>query len=54
MACKPEAKSGKPRPEKPVGTEKPWTSWTLAPQDRHLVPKGDELEFQRGTATKPK
>ena len=24
----------------------------MAPQDRHLVPKGDELEFQRGAAAK--
>jgi hypothetical protein len=44
----------KPDPEKPVGPEKPWTPRTLTPQDRHLVPEGDELEFQRSTAPKPK
>ena len=43
-----------PHPEKPVGPEKPWTAWALTPQDRHLVPKGYELQFQRGAATKPK
>ncbi len=32
--------------------EKPRTAWALAPQDRHLVPKGDEFEFQRGAAAK--
>ena len=41
----------KPHPEKPVHGEKPRTAWTLAPQDRHLVSKGDEFEFQRGAAT---
>jgi hypothetical protein len=44
----------KPDPEEPVRTEKPWASWTLASQDCHLVPKGDELKLQRSTATKPK
>ena len=42
----------KPHPEKPVRAEKPRTAWPLAPQDRHLVPKGDEFEFQRGAAAK--
>ena len=43
----------KPYPEKPVGAEEPGTAWAQTPQDRHLVPKGDELQFQRGSATKP-
>ena len=42
----------KPHPEKPVRGEKPRTARALAPQDRHLVPKGDEFEFQRGAAAK--
>src|SRR5712664_252949 len=41
----------KPYPEEPVGPEKPRTSRALAPQDGHLVPKGDELKFQRSAAT---
>ena len=43
----------KPHPEKTVGAEEPRTARALAPQDGHLVPKGDELQFQRGAATKP-
>ena len=48
----PWPKPVKPNPEKPVHAEKPRTAWALAPQDRHLVPKGDEFEFQRGAAAK--
>jgi hypothetical protein len=33
----------KRHPEKTVGAEKPRTARMLAPQDRHLVPKGDEF-----------
>ena len=44
----------KPHPEKTVGAEKLRTAWALAPQDGHLVPKGDELKFQRSTATEAK
>ena len=36
----------KPHPEKPVSAEELRTAWALALQDRYLVPKGDELEFQ--------
>jgi hypothetical protein len=42
----------KPDPQKPVRGEKLRTAWALASQDRHLVPKRDEFEFQRGAATK--
>ena len=44
----------KPHPEKTVGAEKPRTARVLAPQDGHLVPKGDEFQFQRSAATKAK
>jgi hypothetical protein len=44
----------KPHPEKTVGAEKLRTAWALAPQDGHLVPKGDELKFERSTATEVK
>ena len=42
----------KPHPEKPVSAEELRTAWALAPQDRHLVPKGYELQFERRAATK--
>ena len=42
----------KPHPEKPVSGEERRTAWALAPQDRHLVPKGDEFQFERRAATK--
>src|SRR5260370_15346756 len=42
----------KPHPEKTVGAERPRTARVLAPQDGHLVPKGDE--FPRSAATKAK
>jgi hypothetical protein len=42
----------KPHPEKPVRAEELRTAWALAPQDRHLVPKGDEFQFERRAATK--
>ena len=41
-----------PPPEKPVGAEEPGTARAQTPQDRQLVPQGDELQFQRGSATK--
>ena len=44
----------KPHPEKPVRGEKLRAAWALAPQDRYLVPQGDEFEFQRGAAAKAK
>ena len=43
----------KAHPEKTVGAEELGTAWALTPQDRHLVSKGDEFQFQRGAATKP-
>ncbi len=42
----------KPHPEEPVGGEEPKPTWVLPPQDTHLMSKGDELEFQRGAASK--
>ena len=42
----------KPYPEQPVSGEELRPAGALAPQDRHLMPQGDKLEFQRGTATK--
>ena len=44
----------KPHPQKPVRGKKLRTAWALAPQDRYLVPQGDEFEFQRGAAAKAK
>src|SRR5260370_35717665 len=44
----------KPHPEKTVGAAKPRAARVLAPQDGHLVPKGDEFQFQRSAATKAK
>ena len=44
----------KPHPEKTVGTERPRTARALAPQNGHLVPEGDELKFERSTATEAK
>ena len=45
--------SVKPHPEEPVRGEEPKPTWVLSPQDTHLMSKGNKLEFQRGTATKP-
>ena len=42
----------KPHPEEPVGGEEPRSTWVLPPQDSHLMSKGNELEFQRGAASK--
>ena len=42
----------KPYPKQPVCGEKPNPTFALPPQDRHLMPKGDEFEFQAGAATK--
>ena len=44
----------KPHPEKTVGAEKLRTARALAPQDGHLVPKSDELKFERSPATEAK
>jgi hypothetical protein len=40
-------------PEKTVGAEELGTTRALTPQDRQLVSKGNEFQFQRGSATKP-
>src|SRR5438094_3498542 len=42
----------KPHPEQPIRGEKLNPTGALAPQDGHLMPKGDQLEFQAGAATK--
>jgi hypothetical protein len=39
---------GKPHREEPVRGEEPKPTWVLSPQDRHLMSKGNKLEFQRG------
>jgi hypothetical protein len=38
----------------PVGAEKPRTAWALAPQDGHVMPKSDELKFERSAAAEAK
>ena len=42
----------KPHPEEPIRAEELRTAWAPAPQDRHLVPKGDEFQFERRAAAK--
>jgi hypothetical protein len=42
----------KPHPEQPICGEKLNPTFALAPQDGDLMPKGDELKFQVGAATK--
>ena len=44
----------KPHPEQPVGGEEPRLAKALPAQDGHLVPKGDELKFERSPATEAK
>ena len=44
----------KPRPEEPVGADKPRAAWALAPQDGQLVAKGYELKFERSAAAEAK
>ena len=49
------AKSGKAIPREAGRRGRAWDGLgaeAQTPQDRHLVPKGDELQFQRGSATK--
>jgi hypothetical protein len=43
--------SSSPNPEKAVRAEEHCTTRALAPQDGHLMSKGDELNFEGGTAT---
>jgi len=42
-----------PNPEQPVGGEEPRLAVTVPPQDGHLMPQGDEFEFQRGATANP-
>jgi hypothetical protein len=42
----------KPHPEQSIRGEKLNPTFALAPQDGHLMPKGDQLEFQVGAAAK--
>ena len=42
----------KPHPKQPVCGEKLKPTFMLPPQHGHLMPKGDELKFQVGAATK--
>ena len=48
----PRPDSIKPHPEQSICGEKLNPTFALAPQDGHLMPKGDEFKFQAGTATK--
>jgi len=41
----------KPNPEKSVCAGEPRTTRALAPQDAHLMSKGNELKFKVGAAT---
>ena len=40
----------KPHPEEPVCAEQPRATWSLPPQDGHLMSQGDEFKLQRGAA----
>jgi hypothetical protein len=42
----------KPHPKQPICGEKLKPTFMLPPQHGHLMPKGDELKFQVGAATK--
>ena len=48
----PRPDSIRPHPEQSICGEKLNPTLALAPQDGHLMPKGDEFKFQAGTATK--
>ena len=39
--------------EKTVGADEFGTTRALTPQDRHLASKGNEFQFERGSATRP-
>jgi hypothetical protein len=41
-----------PYPVNPVRAEEPEPTRPLTPQDGHLMPKGDELQFQGSAAPK--
>jgi hypothetical protein len=40
----------KPHPEEPVCAEQPRATWSLSPQDGHLISQGDEFKLQGGAA----
>jgi hypothetical protein len=44
----------KPHPQEPVCGEEPKPTGVLAPQDAHLLSKGNELKFKAGAATNTK
>jgi hypothetical protein len=39
-------------PEEPVCAEESKPTWTLTPQDDHLMSQGEQLKLQRSAATK--
>ena len=41
-----------PHPEQSICREQPKPPFVLAPEHAHLMSKGNELEFQRGSVTK--
>ena len=44
----------KPNPEKSIRRQEPNPTWVPAPQDAHLMSKGNELKFKVGAATNTK
>ena len=44
--------SVKPHPEEPVCAEESKPTWTLTPQDGHLMSQSEQLKLQRSAATK--
>jgi hypothetical protein len=44
----------KPNPEKSVCGEEPNPTWVPAPQDAHLMSKGNEFKFKPGAPTNTK
>jgi hypothetical protein len=40
----------KPHPEEPVCADQPRATWSLPPQDGHLMSQGDEFKLQGGAA----
>src|SRR5674476_603984 len=43
-----------PHPEEPVCAEQPRATWSLPPQDGHLMSQSEQLKLQRSAATKAK
>ena len=42
----------KPHPQEAICGQEPKPTFVLAPEHAYLMPKGNELEFQGGSATK--